>query len=60
VLQTLDPVLLNALTALSAAVLMVCAGIGKRLLSWRPEAVRTRHPRKPRRHGGSSTGGGRR
>jgi hypothetical protein len=33
-MQTLDPPLVSALAALSAAVLMVHAGIGKRLLSW--------------------------
>jgi hypothetical protein len=49
-MQTLDPPLVSALAALSAAVLMVHAGIGKRLLSWRPEAARRRQPRKPRRH----------
>ena len=52
-MQTLDPPLVSALAALSAAVLMVYAGVGKRLLSWRPEAVRRRQPRKPRRHGRS-------
>jgi hypothetical protein len=52
-MQTLDPLLVSALAALSAAVLMVHAGVGKRLLSWRPEAVRRRQPRKPRRHGRS-------
>ena len=40
-MQTLDPSLVSAL-ALSAAVLMVQAGLAKRLLSWRPEAARRR------------------
>jgi hypothetical protein len=44
-MQTLDPPLVSVLAALSAAVLMVYAGVGKRLLSWRREAVRRRHPR---------------
>ena len=35
-------------------------GLGKRLLAWRPEAVRRRQPRKPRRHGRSWIPGGRR
>lgn len=59
-MQTLDPPLLSALAALSAAVLMVYAGFGKHLLSWRPAPVRTRRPRKPRRHGRSWIPGGRR
>ena len=59
-MQTLDPPLVSALAALSAAVLMVYAGVGKRLLSWRPEGVRRRQPRKPRRHGRSWISGGRR
>jgi hypothetical protein len=59
-MQTLDPSLVSALSALCAAVLMVSAGVGKRLLSWRPEAVRGRQPRKPRRHGRSGFQGGRR
>jgi hypothetical protein len=59
-MQTLDPPLVNALTALSAAVLMVYAGVGKRVLSWRPEAVRRGQPRKPRGHGRSWDPGGRR
>jgi hypothetical protein len=59
-MQTLDPPLVSALAALSAAVLMVFAGVGKGSLSWRPEAVRRRQPRKPRRHGRSWIPGGRR
>ena len=59
-MQTLDPQLVNALATLSAAALMVYAGVGKRLLSWRPEAVRRRRPQKPRRHGRSWIPGGRR
>lgn len=59
-MQTLDPVLVSTLSAVSAAVLMVHAGVGKRLLSWRPEAARRRQPRKPRRHGRSRFPGGRR
>jgi hypothetical protein len=58
--QTLDPSLVSALAALSAAVLMVHAGVGKRLLSWRPAPVRTRRPRKQRRHGRSLIPGGQR
>ena len=56
-MQTLDPSLVSAL-ALSAAVLMVHAGVAKRLLSWRPEAAR-RRPRR-RRPGRSWIRGGRR
>ena len=52
-MQTLDPTLVSTITALSAAVLMVHAGVGKRLLSWRHEAIRRWQPRKPRRHGRS-------
>ena len=49
-MQTLDPPLVSALAALCAAMLMVYAGVGKGLLSWRPDAVRRRRqPRKPRR-----------
>jgi hypothetical protein len=59
-MQTLDPPLVSALTSLSAAVLMVYAGVGKHLLSWRLEAVRRRQPRKPRRYGRSWIPGGRR
>jgi hypothetical protein len=48
-MQTLDPPLVSALASLCAAVLMVFAGVGKGLLSWRPDAVRRRRqPRKPR------------
>jgi hypothetical protein len=57
-MQTLDPSLVSAL-ALSAAVLMVQAGLGKRLLSWRPEAAR-RRPRRRRRSDKSWIPGGRR
>jgi hypothetical protein len=59
-MQTLNPALLSGLTALSAAVLMVHAGVGKRLLRWRPDAARRRQPRKPRRRGRSGFPGGRR
>ena len=59
-MQTLDPALVSGLSALCAAVLMVYAGVGKRLLSWRAEAVRRRQPRKPRRHGRSGFQGGQR
>jgi hypothetical protein len=53
-MQTLDPPFVSALAALCAAVLMVYAGVGKGLLSWRPEAVRKqRQPRKPYRQGRS-------
>lgn len=45
-MQTLDPPLVGALATLCAAVLMVYAGVGNRLLSWRADAVR-RRPRKP-------------
>jgi hypothetical protein len=57
-MQTLDPPLVSALAALTAAVLMVYAGVGKRLLSWRPEAVRRQQPQKPCRHGRSWIPGG--
>jgi hypothetical protein len=50
-MQTLDPPLVSALAALCAAVLMVFACVGKGLLSWRPDAVRRRQPRKPHRQG---------
>jgi hypothetical protein len=50
-MQTLDPPLVSALAALCVAVLMVLAGVGKGLLSWRPDAVRRRQPRKPHRQG---------
>ena len=50
-MQTLDPSLVSTVVALSAAVLMVHAGVGKRLLSWRREPVRRRQRRRPRRHG---------
>jgi hypothetical protein len=51
-MQTLDPPLVSALAALCAAVLMVLAGVGKGLLSWRPYAVRRRRqPRKAHRQG---------
>jgi hypothetical protein len=43
-MKPLDPSLLSAL-ALSAAVLMVHAGVAKRLLSWRPAADRRRQRR---------------
>ena len=59
-MQPLDPPLVSALAALGAAVLMVHAGVGKRLLSWRPEAVRRQQLRKPRRRGRSWIPGGRR
>ena len=59
-MKTLDPPLVSALAALSAAVLMVYADVGKHLLSWRPAPVRTRRPRKQRRHGRSWRPGGRR
>ena len=57
-MQTLDPSLVSAL-ALSAAVLMVHAGVGKRLLSWRTDAAR-RRPRRRRRLGRGRIPGGRR
>jgi hypothetical protein len=59
-MQTLDPTLVNALAALSAAVLMVYAGIGKRLLSWRPAPARMRRPPRQRRRGRRWIPGGRR
>ena len=52
-MQTLDPPLVSALAALCAGVLMVYAGVGKGLLSWRPDTVRRRRPRKPHRQGRS-------
>ena len=54
-MQTLDPPLVSALAALCAAVLMVYAGVGKGLLSWRPDAVRRRRRAKaapPRQESG--------
>jgi hypothetical protein len=57
-MQTLDPPVVSALAALSAAVLMVFAGVGKGLLFWRLDAIRRRPPRKPRRHGRSWISGG--
>lgn len=59
-MQTLDPALVSGLSALCAAVLMVQAGVGKRLLSWRPQAVRRRWPRRPRPCGKGGFPGGRR
>ena len=59
-MQTLDLPLMSALAALCAAVLMVYAGVGKRLLSWRPKADRRRRPRRRRRLGRSWIQGGRR
>ena len=59
-MQTLAPPFVSALAPLCAAVLMVYAGVGKGLLSWRPDAVRKQRPRKPRRHGRSWIPGGRR
>jgi hypothetical protein len=44
-LQTLDPALLNALAAIWAGVLMVQAGLGKRVLGWRPRPTRARRGR---------------
>ena len=44
-MQTLDPTLMSTVAALCAAVLMVHAGIGKRMLTWRPERVRKLRPR---------------
>ena len=49
-MQTLDPPLVNTLAALSAAVLMVYAGVGRRLLSWLPRTVRRRQRLEPCRH----------
>jgi hypothetical protein len=57
-MQTLDTPFVSALAALGAAVLMVYAGVGKGLLSWRRDAVCRRRPRKPRRHGRSWISGG--
>jgi hypothetical protein len=59
-MQTPDPALMSALAALSAAVLMVHAGVGKRLLTWRPHAAPRRQPRKPPRNDRSGFPGGRR
>lgn len=60
-MQALDPALVSGLPALCAAVLMVHAGVGKRLLSWRqPEAARRRQPRRPPRNARSGFPGGRR
>ena len=57
-MQTLDPTLVSAITALSAAVLMVHAGVGKRLVSWRRGAVPRWQPRKPCCHWRSWIPGG--
>jgi hypothetical protein len=46
-MQSLDPHLLTASIALSAAVLMVHAGIAKRRLAWRPRWT-NRRPRRRR------------
>ncbi len=48
-MQTLDPTLTSALASLAAVLLMVYAGIGKRLLSWRPAVKRVQRPRRHRR-----------
>lgn len=53
-MQTLDPPLVSALAALCAAVLMLHAGVGKGLLSWRPDAVRRRRARRSRCRQGRS------
>ena len=39
-MQPLDPTLMSTVAALCAAVLMVHAGIGKRMLSWRRGTAR--------------------
>jgi hypothetical protein len=48
-MQPLDPPLTSALASLAAVLLMVHAGIGKRLLSWRPAAKRAPRPRRQKR-----------
>ena len=52
-MQTLDPPLVSALAALCAAVLIVYAGVGKGLLSWRLNASAGGRRGRPRRRGGS-------
>ena len=56
-MQTLDPSLVSGLSALCAAVLMIHAGVGKRLLSGRPQAVRRRQPPRPRPYSSQFPGG---
>lgn len=48
-MQTLDPTLMSTVAALCAAVLMVHAGIAKRMLSWRPDTARNPRRRRSRR-----------
>lgn len=48
-MQALDATVVSSLALLCAATLMVQAGVGKKLLSWRPDPVRLRLPRLPRR-----------
>ncbi len=38
-MQTIDPVLMTALIAMTAAMLMIHAGIAKRRLAWRREST---------------------
>ena len=45
-MQTLFPPLTSELAALAAVILMVHAGVGKRLLSWRPAAKRVPRARR--------------
>ena len=45
-MQTIDPVLMTALIAMSAAMLMIHAGIAKRRLAWRRQ--RTKRERRRR------------
>jgi hypothetical protein len=48
-MQTLYPPLTSVLASLAAVLLMVYAGRGTRLLSWRPAAKRVPRPRRQRR-----------
>ena len=46
-MQTIDPALVTALVAMSAAMLMVHAGVAKRRLAWRKQE--TKRERRSRR-----------
>lgn len=46
-MQTIDPALVTALVAMSAAMLMVQAGIAKRRLAWRPQKTKRERRRRP-------------
>jgi hypothetical protein len=48
-MHAIDPTIVMALIAASATVLMVQAGVAKRIFSWRPVERRPRRPRSGRR-----------